>query len=240
MNILEISEIVFNRTKEKELHVNDIAKSAMSYGLVEAMISQEDLASKISSALSSNVKSSKSIFKKFKNKQGGLRKGIYGLKQKRIVIKQVEIPKVSTQYTGKGGEYAVLGELLFNGFNASLMSVDDGIDVIASKSNKFFHIQVKTCYESNNSFSFSIKQTSFNRYNAGLTYYIIVLRNNVKGQFINKFAILSSHVISGWIEQKIIKNTDNISVKISLDSNCYKINNKIDITSYIGAFDIIK
>lgn len=37
-----------------------------------------------------------------------------------------------------------MSELLFFGFNASAMTVDDGIDVVANKGDSYFHIQVKT------------------------------------------------------------------------------------------------
>ncbi len=35
-------------------------------------------------------------------------------------------------------------EMLFRGFNASIMSVDTGLDIIATKDNKLFGVQVKT------------------------------------------------------------------------------------------------
>lgn len=49
-------------------------------------------------------------------------------------------------FYGKGGEFSVVSELLFRGYNASIMSVDEGIDITASKGDKFFFIQVKTSF----------------------------------------------------------------------------------------------
>src|SRR3989339_1094309 len=51
---------------------------------------------------------------------------------------------VESGFTGKGGEHLVCSELLFLGFNASIMSVDVGVDISAIKDDKFFGIQVKT------------------------------------------------------------------------------------------------
>ncbi|MDA8969132.1 hypothetical protein N9F48_03585, partial [Akkermansiaceae bacterium] len=133
------------------MHVNDIALLASEMGLCR-VDELDDLPSRLSGSLSQNVKSKQPIFSKVKNGSGGHKKGIYRLKQKRS--RRTTIPKenfiteaveaTSTQFTGKGGEYAVMSELLFRGFNSSVMTVDDGIDLIAEKKNSYFHIQVKT------------------------------------------------------------------------------------------------
>lgn len=39
----------------------------------------------------------------------------------------------STQYTGRVGEHRVVSELLFRGYNASIMSVDEGLDIVATR-----------------------------------------------------------------------------------------------------------
>ena len=46
-------------------------------------------------------------------------------------------------FTGKAGEHLVCSELFFRGFNASIMSVDVGMDIVAVKENQLFGIQVK-------------------------------------------------------------------------------------------------
>ena len=55
-----------------------------------------------------------------------------------------ETPNVDTGYFGKAGEHAVSSELLFWGYNVSSMAVDQGVDLVASKNGKYFHLQVKT------------------------------------------------------------------------------------------------
>ncbi|MCP3940326.1 MAG: hypothetical protein GY710_02455, partial [Desulfobacteraceae bacterium] len=140
-------------------HVNNISQMLIER-FPNIQIPREKLPDKVSAILSADVrkKRPKASFSKVKSKTGGLKRGIYKLKKK-PVIKPVPTPSpdVSSQYTGKAGETAVISELLFYGFNASAMAVDDGIDVIAGKNNNYFHIQVKTSNPSaNNSFVFTI------------------------------------------------------------------------------------
>ena len=49
-------------------------------------------------------------------------------------------------FIGKGGEFAVASELLFNKFNANILSVDSGVDIAAIKGGETFLFQVKTGY----------------------------------------------------------------------------------------------
>lgn len=67
--------------------------------------------------MASEVKKPSPLFSKPKNKYGGTRKGIYRLRGRHNSMpsksKVPEQPKVTTQFTGKAGEYAVMSELLF-------------------------------------------------------------------------------------------------------------------------------
>lgn len=56
----------------------------------------------------------------------------------------INLPK---SFLGQAGEYLTAGKLLLNGFNVFHGAIDDGIDIVASKDNKFFKIQVKTCQD---------------------------------------------------------------------------------------------
>lgn len=56
----------------------------------------------------------------------------------------INLPK---SFLGQAGEYLTAGKLLLNGFNVFQGAIDDGIDIVASKDNKFFKIQVKTCQD---------------------------------------------------------------------------------------------
>lgn len=56
---------------------------------------------------------------------------------------------VGKSLLGKAGEYLVAGRLLLNGFKVYTETVDDGMDLIAKKKNKFYFFQVKTCQDTN-------------------------------------------------------------------------------------------
>ena len=47
-------------------------------------------------------------------------------------------------YVGAAGEHRVESELLFRGYDASMTSVDRGIDIVARKGRHVLDIQVKT------------------------------------------------------------------------------------------------
>lgn len=115
---------------------------------------------------------------------------------------------------GKAGEYAVMTECIAAGYNASLMAVDKGIDIVASKSNVFYYIQVKTSYlDDKGRFSVHIPADGFRRASQyGNVVYIAVVRDWI-GKF--KFFIFHERDISILIRQGCIEETDsNIIIKI--------------------------
>lgn len=67
---------------KKEMHVNDIAEGLLKL-FPSSQEKPDDIANKISSVLSKDVKRKESKFSKPKNRQGGFRKGIYRLKRKK-------------------------------------------------------------------------------------------------------------------------------------------------------------
>ena len=87
-----------------------------------------------------------------------------------------ELDAVDGSYIGKGGEFLVCSELLFRGFNASIMSVDTGIDIAATMDNQLYGVQVKTARLNKfNTYVFDVRKVSFERHNSGSTFYIFVL-----------------------------------------------------------------
>jgi hypothetical protein len=221
-------------------HVDDIAKMLISrYPNIATPV--EQLPNKISAALSSNTKKSgnKSFFSKVKNKSGGYRRGVYRLKNKPVVTPVPTLaPQVTSQYTGKAGESAVISELLFYGFNASAMAVDDGIDVVASKENKYFHIQVKTS-NSNESigFGFTIKKSSFLAKHSYQTFYVFVMREKGHHRYYNDYLILPSNQIRQFLEADVIKDGQNLSVRVQKDTKGrYILNAKSDVTLSVNTF----
>jgi hypothetical protein len=236
--IEQIKEVMGDQSGS--LHVDDIALMIVErYPNFQTPL--DELPRKISSVLSTNVKKkSGASFTKVKNKQGGLKRGIYRLKKKPSVRPKLsDAPSVTTQYTGKAGEAAVISELLFYGFNASAMTVDDGIDVVASKNNKYYHIQVKTANPSSvGGYGFSIKKSSFNAKDSFQTFYIFVIRGRGENRYYNDYLILPSNQIKQFIGAGVIKDGANFSVRIEIDKQgSYKLNAKQDVTISINTFD---
>lgn len=236
---------------KKGLHVNEIAKEILKRNL-ENNVSEEILAAKTSAVLSQDIKKNKnnSRFKRISNKKGGYRQGWYRIKvtrktdrEKRITkIKggKIEIPTIKPIYTGKAGEYAVLSELLFNEFNASLMSVDQGIDIVASKDNQFYYIQVKTANNRSGYFHASINKNQFERFNKVNTFYIFVLRYFLDGVITSDFIILRSFDLEKFKETKVISDGDVLNINITITGGTIILNGKEDISFHFNKFDSIK
>lgn len=226
----------------KGMHVSDIAKEACArcknFGLAV-----EDLEKKFSQALNANLKlkTSKPTFAKVNwdkgSRKGKPRQGWYRLKVARnTTVAPPPPPQVQNTYLGKGGEFAVISELLFWGYNASTMTVDDGIDIVASKKNLFFHIQVKTSTkQQSGKFTFTISKKSFERYNNQNVYYIFVLRDTNSNIF---FVFPSSH-LDYLIKSGHIGGNDNYSFAISQNNKKWLLNGT-DIQKFLGDFNGIK
>lgn len=81
-------------------------------------------------------------------------------------------------YTGKAGEHLVAAELLFRKFNASIMPVDTGMDIVATRDGRLYNIQVKTSNLNKfQTYVFDIRVSSFERHNSSSSFYIFVLRD---------------------------------------------------------------
>jgi hypothetical protein len=246
---MKLKEMVIEILSEngKSMHVNDIANAAVSKW-PNLPDTPDQLAAKISSMLANEVKKpkSQSLFSKPKNKTGGFRKGMYRLRIGRKTISKTfkvpEQPKVSPQFTGKAGEYAVMSELLFFGFNASSMTVDDGIDIVASKNDSYFHIQVKTANATaSNKFQFKITKRAFGSKDAAATFYVLVLRVSENSRNTCEYLILPSSEIRRLVDKGVVK--DGEAINLSLDrerGNRFVLNNVEDVTWALNRFDNIK
>lgn len=164
--------------------------------------------------------------------------------QKIVEKKAVEKNDVACGLTGKGGEHAVCSELLFRGFDASIMSgVDLGVDISAIKGNHFFGIQVKSSQKDRNGiYKFNIGKKSFDKFNQGNIFYILVLRGDKKINFI----VLPLNEIEKKITENVIltvkkdNNTDYaLSVKIR-DGKIYLGNKNHSMGYFLDNWDLIK
>lgn len=231
----------------KSMHVDNIAIAAVAK-YPNLPDPPEALSAKISAMLSSEVKKprSQSLFTKPKNKSGGFRRGFYRLRIGRKAVpknfKVPEQPKVSTQFTGKAGEFAVMSELLFFGFNVSAMTVDDGIDVIASKGESYFHIQVKTSNASaSNKFQFKITRRAFGSKDASATFYVLVLRISESSRNTCEYLVLPSSEIRRLVDKGVIKEGDAMTLSVDRErGNRFLLNNTEDVTWALNRFDNVK
>jgi hypothetical protein len=231
---------------KKPMHVNDIAMAIIEK-YPNTSSSPEELATKVSSVLSSNVKKKKdALFSKPKNKKGGFKRGMYRLKlsQKKAARNYTfaEQPSLPTAYTGKAGEYSVLSELLFFGFNASLMTIDDGIDIVASKESNYFHIQVKTSNSTNaGKFRFTVKQRAFSAKDSSTTFYILVLRSLINHKYGCDHLVIPSSEVRRLIDKGVIKNAESISLSVEQDkSGKFVLNSIEDVSWSLNRYDTIR
>ena len=246
---MKLKDVVIEVLNEsgKAMHVNDIAAAAVAK-YPNLRDPPEQLAAKISALLSAEVKKpkSQSLFSKPKNKAGGLRRGTYRLRMGRKSVpknfKVPEQPKVSSQFTGKAGEYAVMSELLFFGFNVSAMTVDDGIDVVASKGDSYFHIQVKTANATaSNKFQFRITKRAFGSKDAAATFYVLVLRIFEDSRNACEYLILPSSEIRRLSDKGVVKDGDSISLSVDRERGSrFVLNGVEDVTWALNRFDNVK
>lgn len=235
---IEIAKTILEAAdaKKEGLHVNDIADHAIFSGIANG-ISKEELAKKLAASLATNVKRKDSLFTKVKNASGGEKRGVYRLKKSRPQQVELPIPEPEqsgdTGFVGRGGEYAVMSELLFRDFNVSLMSVDKGVDVVAANAHgKYFHIQVKTSNNKDGVFSFGIRRKSFEANHSGQTFYIFVMRRE-KGC---DFVVMPNSQIVNYIALGVIKGVDTLSLRITYDGKArkYSMNGGHDITIFVN------
>lgn len=134
-------------------------------------------------------------------------------------------PATSSIYLGTAGEYAVMSELLFHGYNVNRMVIDDGIDIVATKDNQYYYIQVKTTVmvQGQNP-NWQIDINAYNRYNMSGVQYIFVLRcggikQNASAIDRNMYFVLTRDQIALGIANGYIKQGLNtISVKVKFNA----------------------
>jgi hypothetical protein len=229
------------------LHVDEIAKAILQKH-PEMDASADVLSQKVSAVLASDVKKRKgdSLFAKPKNKTGGYRRGIYKLKVSRQsvsrTVKVPEQPKVTSQFTGKAGEFAVMSELLFYGFNASAMTVDDGIDLVASKNDSYFHIQVKTSNVSAASrYQFRVTKKSFGAKDASATFYVLVMRVNEPTRNTCEYIVLPSSELRRLVEKSVVRDGEALMISVERErGNRFLLNGIEDVTWALNRFDTIR
>jgi hypothetical protein len=260
INILSDKKI-----KHSGLSVEAIAKHIMNEtsNLFSETEEFENVKKKINSVLLADVnRKSGSAFAKVKNsKTGKFKKGYYKLigsvNEPKLPVtpidstKQIEPSSQQTEepmnlFTGKAGECAVISELLFRGYNANLMMVDDGVDIVASKNNVYYFLQVKTSnLKENGKLIVNIKRERFQAFINAQIRYVVVARCKISDIETNLYFVFNNQNIEQFAFDKVIHmNEANISIKIRLDNEnnnrpiLYHDGRDKDITFFMNRFDL--
>ncbi|MEI6554232.1 MAG: hypothetical protein WCL70_01435 [Paludibacter sp.] len=256
-----VETVLTEKVASQGLHLKDIANRIMeshSGGLFdESPLVYDDVYKNISALLSREVRKTVTVFSKVKNsKTKKDKKGFYKIKKanssplpSRIKPIEIEEPKATKPqsknlFTGKAGECAVMSELLFRAYNVNSMLVDDGIDIVASKNNVFYYIQVKTTlFEADSKIHTSIKQVRFNDFLGTQIKYIVVARCSVNNVDTNMYFVFSNSDIEKFIYNRTMKIGDSgILIKIEIDPTTKRPmlydEKREDISFYLNNFKL--
>ena len=248
MNTFKSSAIQVLQKAGKPLHVSDITKMALEDGILvtESAVPEATMGAQLymdiknKGKASDFIQTSKGTFTLNKDKEV-VRPTEKAIK-KIVETEKAEDEKISVgrDYIGKGGEYLVTSELLFRGYNASIMTVDTGIDVAAIKDNKFFGVQVKTSNINDlNVYNFHIRRVSFERHNQGNIFYVFVL----KGSEDTKCLILPSSEVEKKIKEGAIYEVNErtgYSLLIKIRDGKIYLGRGYDMGYFLNNWNLIK
>ena len=142
--------------------------------------------------------------------------------------------KSDTQYIGKAGEFRVASELLFREYNANIASVDKGIDIIATKNDKIYNIQVKTANIKNNRYYVSMRKDSLAKSSKN-TYFVFVLRAGGTAESL----ILRASKVKKLASRKKPGKSPHLTFVISNLESDARIGG-VDVKDYLNNWDILK
>ena len=230
--VVEIEKILL--TEKEGLHVEQITERIILSGLLKG-VDRADAVKKINAVLSRKAKSKNSAIIHVKNKKGGNKRGCYKIKpiekrtsrtaepitpsKSKIKALFPQIPEITSTMLGKAGEFAVVSKLLLNGYNANIMTVDDGIDIIASQGQNVYFVQVKTSsVDLSLRCKFSVKKSAFQRGHLLDVRYILVARY---GENKMLYIRLTEDKINELLHKGLVtaeKNAINISIRFDGDN----------------------
>lgn len=209
------------------LHIDEITSKIFDAKLANGL-EREDIKKKANAFLFADSGKKNPSFVRVKDKRTGkFKKGIYKIapvpkKAKNArTVQGVKAPEdINTTYTGTAGEYLIMSELLFQGYNVNKMTVDEGVDIVASKGNRFFFIQVKTAYlKEDLRVTFSIKRDRFELYkDENNMRYVFCVRYRSRHSDAKieckYFSFTNSQLAELMYEGRIMEGKDVINVKI--------------------------
>ena len=143
----------------------------------------------------------------------------------------------NTRYIGKGGEYLVTGRLILHGFNASLLAVDEGLDIVAIKDDSMYGIQVKTANKSASGYVADISIGAYERTNKGNTFYVFVLLGKPETYVVLSFHVMEELIDGGHI--KTIPKSSRYRAVFAKDGDKVYLGKK-DVKLYVDNWNSIK
>lgn len=259
-----IKEILSEKDAKQGYNVSRIVDELIIRGYVHCETSEnEKIKDSISRLLNSESKKNSEIKKCINPKTRRAKPGWYklGLRNAQVLptkandaqilkaaVSGNDSDKKSTNYIGKSGEYAVMSELLWHGYNANNMSVDEGIDIVASKNNMFYFIQVKTTElnPANKTARVQIKVQKFQQLINQQLRYIIVIRipfgKNSHDDMLyrNAYLVFDEGDIDRFVRGGIIKESNGvIFIKVDFSKNepfLYDGNKTENVSYYLNKF----
>ncbi len=245
MNQFKTAAITILKNAKKPLHYREITQLALEKGILQTEGKTPESSMNAQIVTDIKIKKQDSPFIKTAPATFALNPNLKEpRKVERIEEKEKEQEEkisIESGFVGKGGEHLVCSELLFRGFNASIMSVDVGIDIVATKENQMFGIQVKTSNLNKfNTYVFDVRRVSFERHNSGNIFYIFVLHEEND----NKFLILPSHEVERKVFEKAILEIGagkryRVNIKIR-EEDIYLGNMDHEVSYFLNNWGLIK
>jgi len=176
----------------------------------------------------------------FETRFGTVKDAIFALRE-RERERQFEAGR---DYKGIAAEFLVVSELLYKGFNANLLPVDRGMDIVALKNEKTFIIQVKNISfdEGTESAKTTITASAYRRHQASQVHYILVLDRKQD----RRFLILPFQILEQLFDKGVIPRKDPAAKKHEFyvlwhEGRIYinEVSEKADVTYFLNAWDKI-
>ena len=245
MNTFKQAATQILKESKNALHYSEITKQALESGILETEGATPEATMNTQITVDIRNKGAGSDFIK-------TAPGTYALNLNKKEIEQtpkiIEAEKEAEEkivieggFTGKAGEHLVCSELLFRGYNASIMSVDVGMDIVAVKDNQLFSIQVKTANLNRfNAYVFDVRKVSFERHSNSNVFYIFVLR----GKKDTHFLIVPYHEMERKVHDGAILEVDHgkryrVNVKFRKDK-VYLGNKEHEMDYFLNNWRVIK
>lgn len=128
-------------------------------------------------------------------------------------------------FLGKAGEYRVVSELLLRGYNANMLPMDAGVDIMAEKDSMFYQFQVRTSSYSSVGNSFILQLPHLKSLN------VVVV---IFGREFNEIVVLPPRIVA-----KISKPYIRMSfTRKDGVTRAFLNGRKHEVTPYLCAFDL--